>query len=464
MIKQIILVCVFAALSALPELAAKSERGSARLMQGPMLGAVDSDSFLVWMRASWTWDIQVLYSTTPDMADAQATTVVTAAKADDYCVTLRVDGLKPDTQYYYRFLIDGGEDKYLAGTPAFRARTAPAPGEPARFTVGYGSCARWQSDPHQPIWRSVATYDPDLFFWLGDSVYGDTLDPDILAEEFTRQREVALLSPLLPRIPQLATWDDHDFGLNNHDRTNPTKAQNLEVWKRYWPNPAHGLPGVPGVFFQYNYGGVDFFFIDNRYHRSPNDDPDGPQKTTLGARQLSWLKEGLKASEAPFKVIVSGGVWTRGKGPRGDAWSAFMHERNVIFDYIRDEQISGVVLLSGDTHTAELNVIPWSDHGGYDLYDLTSSPLAQKPGIGWLNRDVEQRIRLPYNGSANFGLLQFDLTKDDPQLTFQIINDLGKPVWRLFTLNASELSNGVRSWPAKQDAAARRWMERFRGE
>ena len=38
-------------------------------------------------------------------------------------------------------------------------------------------------------------------------------------------------------------------------------------------------------------------------------------------------------------------------------------------DFIRDNEIAGVVLLSGDSHIGELNVIPWSERGGYDLYD-----------------------------------------------------------------------------------------------
>jgi alkaline phosphatase D len=460
--KAIPFIGAFLAIWAVPfSMQAQSVAGYPRVMQGPMLGAVSEDSALVWLRASWKWPVQLVYGTDPDLTDARMTPVFMPEKEADYCLTIPIEGLDADTVYYYAIRIDDGVDKYLDGRLPFHFKTAPDPGQKGRFSVAYGSCARWQRDPLQPIWQVLPEWNPDLFFWLGDNVYADTLDPDILAEEFQRQREVAGLQPILPNVPQLAIWDDHDFGLNNHDRTNPMKEQNLEVWKRYWPNPSHGLPDVPGIFFKYAYGGVDFFFLDGRYYRDPNAMPDGPDKTMLGEGQVNWLKKELAASEAPFKVLVSGGIWTTAKGSEGDAWSAFLHERNELFDWIRDAGIGGVVLFSGDTHTGELNVIPWSDHGGYDLYDLTASPLAQEGEDGWVFRNVEMRLRLPYSLGPNFGLVEFDLSGDEPTLTFKLIGLESKPVWAPLVLRAGELVNGTQSWPDKQSRAAARWMEQF---
>jgi alkaline phosphatase D len=442
---------------------AQSEYGYPRLMQGPMVGAVESEKALIWVRASGPFSVSIRYTVSGDTNAIPAQSrAQTAAKENDYCVTIPLENLLPDTRYDYWIEIDGAADKYKGGKPPYYFKTGPGKEQRTTFRVAYGSCARFQKDTIQPIWQALPGWEPDLFFWLGDNIYGDALDSDILAEEYARQREVATLAPILSRLPQLATWDDHDFGLNNHDRTHPAKEDSLRVWRDYWPNPAHGVEGVPGVFFKYSYGGVDFFFLDGRYHRSPNADPDGPEKTMLGKEQLNWLKSGLLESTAPFKVIVSGGVWTKGKGPDGDAWSSFLYERNNLFDWIRDQKVEGVVLLSGDTHTAELNVIPWSEKGGYDLYDLTASPLAQEPGSGWLFRDVEQRVRLPYDRGPNFGLLEFDMSVSDPVLRFQIINAESRPVWPIFELRASELRNGKKTWPDKQSSAAKRWMRLVR--
>lgn len=440
-------------------LVAQDPDGYKRAMQGPMLGAVTEDSCLVWARMSWSFPTRVAYAEQPDFSDAQLTEEVTPRRDEDYCVTFRLQNLKPDTQYYYRLMIGGSEDKYRSGKPPLAFTTAPGSAAPAKFRVAFGSCARWQRESSQPVWKVIPAYEPDLFFWLGDNVYADTLDADILAEELTRQREVPHIQNFLATVPQLAIWDDHDFGLNNHDRTNPTKADNLRMWKRYWPNPAFGNDEADGIFFRYQYGGVDFFFLDGRYHRDPNAQADGATKTMLGAEQMAWLKQGLKASQAPFKVLVSGSVWTTGKGAGGDAWSSYRHERDGLFDWIMQERVTGVVLISGDTHTAELNVAPWSERGGYDLYDLVSSPLAQEPDNDWLFRDVEQRIEVPYDLGPNFGVLDFDLTADDPTLSFRIITLESRSAWTPLTLKRSELQPGISSWQQKQSDDAGRWMK-----
>lgn len=423
--------------------AARSDIGYPRMMQGPMLGAVTETTIGVWVRLSGPYECAVQYAQDESLENAAMTDPVTTSKERDYTAVIRMENLKPGTRYFYRVLVNGAPDPN-AGKPV-PCETAPPSGEPATFRVAFGSCARVQKDSVQPLWKNLPGAGADLFFWLGDNVYADTLDPDIIAEEYRRQREVAKLVPSLARIPQLAVWDDHDYGLNDHDRTNPIKEEALRVFKQYWPNPSYGLPDAPGVFFEFSYGGVDFFFTDCRYYRDPNQDPDTPDKTLLGEAQLEWLMNGLTTSEAPFKVIACGSGWSKAKGEGGDSWAAFLFERNRLFDFIRDNGISGVVLISGDTHVGELNAIPWSESGGYDFYDLVSSPLGQAPGSGWIDRRPEIRIRPVYANAENFGLMEFDMG-DRPKLTFNLVDRYGNRPWRDFVIHADELVNGNPSW------------------
>jgi alkaline phosphatase D len=259
-------------------------------------------------------------------------------------------------------------------------------------------------------------------------------------------------------VSHLAVWDDHDFALNNHDRENPIKHEALDVFKDYWPNPSYGLPDTPGVFFTYSYGKVDFFFLDGRFYRDPNDDPDTPEKTMLGTAQFEWLKDELAASDAIFKVIVSGSGFSKAKGPGGDSWAAFLHERDRLFDFIRDVEITGVVLATGDSHIGELNVIPWSENGGYDYYDLVSSPLAQRNPDSWLHRRPERRIRPVYFKGSSVGVIDF-IFDDEPRLMYRIIDIHGRNVWEPFVVRADELVNGVVSWPEKVHDVSRQRQE-----
>jgi alkaline phosphatase D len=420
--------------------------GYPRLLQGPMIGEVGPTHVTIWGRASGPYPLSVEYSKSRDFATPSRSAALTTSESGDLCGVVRIEGLEPGTRYFYRVLVDGIVDRYQS-TP-YAVQTAP-PGA-ADFRVAFGSCARIARDADQRIFDVVAREAPDLFFWLGDNVYADAESPTAIADEYRRQRNVARLRAVARSIPQLAIWDDHDFGYNNSDGTSPIKAESLEVFRRYWANPGYGLPGVPGVFFEYRYGGVDFFFLDGRYNRSPNTAPDGTSKTFLGAAQRAWLEQRLIASRAPFKLLVCGSGWSMADGPNGDTWSAFRTERDALFDFIRDRGVGGVVLLSGDSHVGELNCIPWSERGGYDLYDLVSSPLAQSPDDSWIDQVPEVRLREVYAGGANVGMLSFR-AGPDPQLRFDLYDERGNRPWQPLVLQPSDLRNGVSSWRERID-------------
>ena len=412
--------------------------GYPRLMQGAMIGAVHPDRVLIWARVSGPFRVRAELARDRGFDDIVAAVERRASKADDYCLTLPVTGLDPDTSYYYRVLVEDKVDRYWRDRPFPSLKTAPE--GPARFSLAMGSCARFSLDRVQPIWTAMADRSPDLFFWLGDNIYGDALDADILAEEYRRQRDLESYQPVMHTIPQLAVWDDHDFGINDWDKSHPTKADALEVFKQYWANGSYGTSSTPGTFFTYSYGGVDFFMLDGRYHRDRNSVPDGPNKTMLGEGQLEWLLEGLRGSSAAFKVLVCGSGWTLQKGPEGDSWSAFRTERDALFATIMRERISGVVLISGDTHMSELNVIRLGDADGYDLYELVSSPLAQRPsGRNRALSGNEERVYPAYRLSPNFGLVEFDMTVPDPVLRYNLVDVWNRDVWEPFELRASQL-------------------------
>ncbi len=207
---------------------------------------------------------------------------------------------------------DGVLDRYqpLALSHAHRAARSGS------FRAAFGSCARLQIDTDQRIFSVAQALEPDLMFFLGDNIYADTTEPQAVADLYRRQREIERLKPFIRATPSLAIWDDHDFGINDSDRTNPIREQSLTLFKNYWANPSYGLPGTPGIFFKYTYGGVDFFFLDGRYYRDPADAPDVAGKTMLGAEQKAWLKDELRASRAPFKVLVSGGGFYESRARR----------------------------------------------------------------------------------------------------------------------------------------------------
>ncbi len=433
--------------------------GYPRSLQGPMIGDPGPNHFTVWVRTSGAFPVTLEYSTDQDFETVIQGPTVAARAENDFCVVLKAEGVQPDTEYWYRLRFNGALDRHQA--LPHRTRTAPAGA--ADFRVAFGSCCRIQYDADQPIWNAVSALDPDMFFWLGDNIYADTDQPAAMADLYGRGRLVERLVPLLRSKPQLAIWDDHDFGQNGADGRSLSKAASLAVFKNFWANPSYGEADNPGVYFTKSYGGVDFFFLDGRYHRDPIDTPDTPRKTMLGARQKAWLKRALAASTAPFKVLVAGGGFSSAENEEdGDSWAVFMSERNEIFDFIRDRNISGVFCITGDSHMGELNCIPRSAEGGYDIYDFCSSPLAQMPANKNTRQTPEVRIRDVWTRTVNVGCLRFDMTGETPTMTYSLHDVLGAPVWKPLVLTPADLTNGVKTWDAKADPLELERLERFK--
>ncbi|NRA30762.1 MAG: alkaline phosphatase D family protein [Parvularculaceae bacterium] len=454
--KRLLLKGLAASTVLTPELQAlaQSTTGTPRLLLGPMLGPQTPTSISMWAMTSGAFDVIIEYADNPLLTDARRTEPIKATAKEAFIVRPTIDALQPNTEYWYRvvLLLNGREWAFEGQTmPIGRWRTAPRLGSKTDFTVGYGSCANYRYDRVQPIWNAVAQHQPELFFNLGDNIYSDAFEPFVLDFEYQRQRGVATYQPVARNVPQLAIWDDHDFGLNDHDRTNPMKEDALTAFKKYWINPSYGLRKTPGVFFDYSYGTVDFIFTDGRFYRDPNAMPDGPEKTFLGKEQLEWVKDKLKSSRAVFKILACGSGWTANKGPTGDAWSSAMTERNELFNFIRDEKIEGVLLISGDTHIGEFNCIPWSDQGGYDLFDLVSSPLSSRQSHSWLKRNPEIRLRTPpYTIGPNAGMLRFTFD-GEPSATWWLVKPDGNQTWPAATFKISQLKNGVSSWRQYKD-------------
>ena len=114
-------------------------------------------------------------------------------------------GLEPGVDYFYEIRFNGEKAGVERQRTPFRVRAIPHSGSHSRLRVAFGSCAR--TGRPQPIWRQIENARPDIFLWLGDNVYADTVRPEILAEELRRQRDHPDLRPLLASVPQLAVWD-----------------------------------------------------------------------------------------------------------------------------------------------------------------------------------------------------------------------------------------------------------------
>ena len=76
--------------------------------------------------------------------------------------------------------------------------------------------------------------------------------------------------------------------------------------------------------------------------------------------QLQWLKHGLRTSTAQWKIIFTS-VITNRTTKHFDAWGAYQVEWRALRDFINNNNIHGVVFISGDLH---LGAIDDGTHNG----------------------------------------------------------------------------------------------------
>ena len=87
-----------------------------------------------------------------------------ASAQNDYCVFTKIEGLEPNSYYYYQVLLDGeplADNRENKGYPIL---TPPTPETLAKFSIGFGSGAGPDRDGLQAICLQVQNARPHAFF------------------------------------------------------------------------------------------------------------------------------------------------------------------------------------------------------------------------------------------------------------------------------------------------------------
>lgn len=412
---------VFQPLADDPQFRRWADEHASPLLHGPLLGCVTGRSAAFWVRTARAAPVRVALRTAADEGTAEISGQSHTAAEADYTAVVRVEGLRPLTEYTYQVLVDGKPTLH----PSPRFRTAPAEGQAARFTVAFGGGAGFVPE-HERMWDVVRRRAPQALLMLGDNVYiDDPTQPWTQQYCYYRRQSRPEWRTLTAQTAVYAIYDDHDFGT---DDCVPGAAVDTPPWKRQvwrgfrqnWNNPAYGGgEAAPGCWFDFSIGDVHFIMLDGRYYRSRAGTP-----SMLGPVQKAWLLETLKNSRGTFKVLASPVPWSEGVKPGSkDPWDGFPEEREEIFGFIEQQRIEGVLLISADRHRSDLRIT--TRKHGYDLYEFESSKLT--------NRHTHPVVRTPglvfgYNKTCSAGMLHFDTTRADPQVRFEIVDIDGRSV------------------------------------
>jgi alkaline phosphatase D len=259
-------------------------------------------------------------------------------------------------------------------------------------SIAFGSCNTAQREI--PILATIASEPHDLFMYVGDNVYGDARSYNADLPELRENYAALAARPefrlLRSALPMLATWDDHDYGMNDMGRDFPFKGFAEQLFLDFWragdTDPRRQREGIyDAQVFGPEGQRVQIILLDTRYFRSdltPTDEygaegreryipSANPDQDMLGAAQWAWLADQL-AEPADLRLIVSS-IQVLADGHGWEAWRTMPLERDRLFRLINESGAEGVVFVSGDRHSAGL--YRRDDVASYPLYEITSSAL-----------------------------------------------------------------------------------------
>ena len=326
----------------------------------------------------------------------------------------------------------------------------------------FGSCM--DEELAQPVWPSVFEFNPQLFIFTGDNVYGDSragwplnLNNDLtpLVQSYDMMAARPDFQRLKSTVPILATWDDHDYGRRDAGADFPMRVDSEKLFRDFWRLDPKTTPPLGQGLYQSRVIGpegrrVQFILLDTRSFRAPLKkassrqrmlgkryvpDPD-PAKTMLGDVQWAWLEQQLKRP-AELRFIVSS-IQVLSDGHQFERWGNLPLELERLFETVRGASASGVVLLSGDMHRASLHRAV--RQGLYPIFEVTSSPFT-KPIPD--DDGGSSALASPF-GEVNFGAVMIDW--ELRSLTVQLRDQDGKSVQQI-AIAFAELSMGETAEP-----------------
>lgn len=326
-------------------------------------GEPSADAMLLWTRYVPAADTDVIrleveLALDPDFTKVVAGAAVRTGAYRDWTAKATVDGLKPGSVYWYRFIAPDGTK-----SPVGRTKTLPR-GPVSRFGLAVFSCSNLPYGWFNAYAHAAARQDLDLWLHTGDYLYeygaasikeadlvaGRLPEPstEILAIADYRLRYASYRAdPDLQRLhqmaPMVALWDDHESsndswegGAQNHQPDkegdwNTRRAAAMQVYREWMPvsdEPWKAYPiGTLATLYRTESrllartkpANIDATFKAADPDTALRTFRDGvwkdPSATMMGSTQESWLAHQMKANPG-WQMVGMGTILGRTVMPK----------------------------------------------------------------------------------------------------------------------------------------------------
>lgn len=365
-----------------------------------------ADRVIIWTRVTpeqmeqQVVEVDWIMATDPELTNEVATGTVMTGPDLDYTVKVDVEGLSSGTTYYYGFSALGKTS--LTG----KTKTTPVAGNIQHFKFGVVSCSNYQAGYFNAYARLAERTDLDAILHLGDYIYeyadqvygsgavwqdrpvepsGEIISLMDYRSRYSTYRLDTNLVRLHQQYPFIVIWDDHEAandsystGAENHDPLtegswSDRKAHARKAYFEWMPIRNNA---TQKVYRSIRYGDLmELILLDTRLegreaqlHDITDQRLYDPERTILGQEQKSWLLDRLANSTAQWKIIGQQVIfsefnvgWAAGlvnltyeeaESAFLDIWDGYPAERSEIIQYLDEQAINDVVILTGDFHSS----------------------------------------------------------------------------------------------------------------
>jgi len=448
---------------------------------GVASGDPDPTSVILWTRLAMApldgggmGDAQVPVQWEVATDESFATIVANGTAVADakwgHALHVTASGLESATRYFYRFKV--GDYTSASG------RTMTTPAEKAsvdRLRFGFASCQDWQSGYYNAHRDIAATENLDLLLFLGDYIYeygaqevgkGNTkrthgadeaTDLAAYRNRYALYRSDEHLQAAQARCAWVNIWDDHEVennyaGMQSEDPKiapetfSSRRAAAYQAWYEHTPVRLEAPTGADyKIYRSFAWGALaTFFMTDERQYRTDQacgdqtlkltpacDEVNSGGRTLMGPEQLAWLLDGLDTADTTWRVwgneVVMTPVTVGAAILNYDQWDGYPAERKQVLDHIKAEDITNLVVVTGDIHlagvgdltvgTGEAREVVATEFVGTSI----SSDGLLPPGTEEVVRSAVPAIK--YVNSSQRGWTYCDVTAEEWITEYRMVDD-----------------------------------------
>jgi alkaline phosphatase D len=235
----------------------------------------------------------------------------------------------------------------------------------------------------------------DFFVHTGDIVYYDNLAKNETLARWHWSRTYSLQTNFRfhKNVSSYFIKDDHDTWLDDCWPGFETRFMGDFTFDQGQEIFLEQVPMREKTYRTYRWGkDLQIWIVEGRDYRSPNTDPDGPEKTIWGKEQKAWLFNTVTKSDATYKILISP---TPIVGP--DRLTKHDNHSNVDFTYEGNEirrfiaEQKNMYVVCGDRHW---QYVSRDDETG--IREYSCGPASNDHSGGWSNE-----MRMPEHEYLN---------------------------------------------------------------